>query len=94
MREDETNQEQNRTDRSAATLLNSKNSDDAVVVLQAKDILHGNVLLHGWVNAPDSFITIFLPLYVLGGLLTPHMAILMYAVPAITYVVIVASAQQ
>ena len=92
MRADETNQEQNRTDRSAATLLNKFRRCSRRAA--SKDILHGNVLLHGWVNAPDSFITIFLPLYVLGGLLTPHMAILMYAVPAITYVVIVASAQQ
>lgn len=70
-------------------LINPKNSDDAVVVLQAQDVLHGNLLLHGWVSSPDSFYTICLPLYVLGGLLTSHIASLMYVMPAATYLLLV-----
>jgi len=71
------------------SLINPKNSDDATAVLQAQDILHGNLLLHGWVNPPDSGYTTFIPLYVLGGLFTAHMAVLMYVLPPITYVMIV-----
>lgn len=70
-------------------LINPKNSDDAVVVLQAQDVLHGNILLHGWVSSPDSFYTTFLPLYVLGGLVTSKMATLMYVMPAATYLLLV-----
>jgi hypothetical protein len=70
------------------SLINPKNSDDAAVVLQAQDILQGNILLHGWVSAPDSGFTTFLLLHVLCGLLIRHLATLMYVVPPISYVLL------
>ena len=66
-----------------------KNSDDADFILRAQDILSGNVLLSGWVTAPDSFYTVLLPFYVLGGLLVRNMAVLMAVVPAATYALLV-----
>jgi len=39
------------------------NSDAAGLVLQASDMLHGNVLLHGWWDTDVSFITTELPEY-------------------------------
>jgi hypothetical protein len=39
------------------------NSDGAGMVLQASDVLHGNVLLHGWWAADVSFYTTELPEY-------------------------------
>jgi hypothetical protein len=39
------------------------NSDGAGLVLQASDMLHGNVLLHGWWDTDVSFITTELPEY-------------------------------
>jgi hypothetical protein len=43
----------------------SFNSDGASLVLQAQDMLHGNLLLHGWWTADVSFYTTELPEYVL-----------------------------
>jgi len=40
------------------------NSDAAGLVLQASDMLHGNLLLHGWWDTDVSFITTELPEYV------------------------------
>ena len=39
------------------------NSDGAGLVLQASDMLHGNLLLHGWWDTDVSFITTELPEY-------------------------------
>jgi hypothetical protein len=39
------------------------NSDAAGIVLQASDMLHGNLLLHGWWDTDVSFITTELPEY-------------------------------
>ncbi len=39
------------------------NSDAAGLVLQASDMLHGNVLLHGWWDTDVSFVTTELPEY-------------------------------
>src|SRR5579864_2656813 len=39
------------------------NSDGAGLVLQASDMLHGNVLLRGWWDTDVSFITTELPEY-------------------------------
>jgi hypothetical protein len=61
-----------------------KDSDDAAFVLQAQDILNGNLLLHGWVLPPDSLYTVVLPLYVLGGLVMGRLAALMSIVPPVT----------
>jgi hypothetical protein len=71
------------------SIINPKNSDDASFALQAQDILHGNVLLHGWITGPDVGITTFIPLHVICGMLTPHLADMMYIVPAISYLLLV-----
>ena len=42
-----------------------ENSDQANVLLEASDMLHGNVLLHGWYKADVSFYTTELPQYAL-----------------------------
>jgi hypothetical protein len=39
------------------------NSDAAGIILQASDVLHGNLLLHGWVDTDVSFFTTELPEY-------------------------------
>ncbi len=40
------------------------NSDAAGIILQASDVLHGNLLLHGWVDTDVSFFTTELPEYI------------------------------
>lgn len=45
----------------------SVNSDGAAVTLQAWDMLHGNLLLHGWRLSDVSFYTTELPEYMLVG---------------------------
>src|SRR5271166_1979849 len=65
-----------------------KTSDDAAFVLQAQDIIHGNILLHGWTLSPDSYYTILMPLYVTAGLVT-HLATPMYLVPPFVYAILV-----
>jgi hypothetical protein len=42
-----------------------ENSDESNDLLMAWDMLHGNVLLHGWYLSDVSFITTELPQYVL-----------------------------
>ena len=42
-----------------------ENSDQANVLLEASDMLHGNLLLHGWYKADVSFYTTELPQYAL-----------------------------
>src|SRR5580704_4300224 len=42
-----------------------ENSDQANVLLQASDMLHGNLVLHGWYKADVSFYTTELPQYAL-----------------------------
>ena len=50
--------------------------DAASIALQAKDMLHGNVLLHGWLAGDVTFYTFELPLFaviegVLGAGISP-----------------------
>lgn len=66
-----------------------KTSDDAIAFLQAQDILNGNVLLHGWTQSTVTYYTSIVPLYVLGGMFTAHLAALVYAVPPVIYALFV-----
>src|SRR5271166_1144695 len=66
-----------------------KNSDDASYVLEALDVLHGNLLLHGWTVTVDTFYTTATPLYVLGGLAALDMVLLMHVIPALIYALFV-----
>jgi hypothetical protein len=65
------------------------NSDDAAFVLEARDLLRGNILLHGWTLPLDSFYTLIVPLYALGALFIRHASLLMCVVPAATYALLV-----
>ena len=42
-----------------------ENSDEANILLMASDMLHGNVLLHGWYLSDVSFFTTEMPQYAL-----------------------------
>jgi hypothetical protein len=67
-----------------------ENSDDASFVLEALDMLHGNLLLRGWTIPAHTLYTTTTPLYVLGGLVTPNMVLLMHIIPALIYALFVA----
>ena len=64
-------------------------ADAAAVALQAQDVLHGNVLLHGWWLADVTFYTIELPEYVLVGKLTGINSNLVHVCAALTYTLLV-----
>ncbi len=66
-----------------------ENSDESNDLLMAWDILHGNVLLHGWFLSDVSFITTELPQYaLLVGLLGLHTDTA-HAAAAMTYTLVV-----
>jgi hypothetical protein len=67
-----------------------KNSDGAAFVLMARDILNGNLLLHGWALPPDNYYFTVTPLYVLGALFVRPISLLMYVIPPLTYAMLVA----
>jgi len=62
-----------------------ENSDQANLGLQAWDMLHGNVLLHGWVLSDVSFFTTELPQYVLLELINGLNPGTFHAAAAMTY---------
>ena len=67
-------------------------SDAANNVLQASDLLHGDLLLHGWIVGDATYYTFELPVFVLAeaifgvGSVVPHVA------SAAVYVLVIASA--
>jgi hypothetical protein len=63
----------------------SFNSDGAALVLQAQDILHGNLLLRGWWTADVSFYTTELPEYVLVSLVRGLRPDVVHICGALTY---------
>jgi hypothetical protein len=67
----------------------ARDSDDAAFVLEAQDILRGNLLLHGWNLPPDTFYASITPWYVIGTMVTPDPAELMNLVPSLIYAVLV-----
>src|SRR6202167_993643 len=46
-----------------------RNSDEANIALQGLDLIHGHLLLHGWILSDAAFYTLEIPLYGLTGLL-------------------------
>ena len=67
----------------------TENSDSANILLMSRDMLHGNVLLHGWYLSDVSFYTTELPQYaLLGGLLGLH-ADTAHVAAAMTYTLVV-----
>jgi hypothetical protein len=68
------------------------NSDGASNALQAWDMLHGNVLLHGWQLSDVSFYTTELPEYMLVELVRGLNADVVHVAAALTYTLLVALA--
>jgi len=65
------------------------NSDSASAVLQARDMLHGDWLLHGWWVSDVSFFTTELPQYILLGAVFGFGAGLVHIAAAMTYTLLV-----
>jgi hypothetical protein len=63
-------------------------SDAANNALQASDMLHGNVLLHGWIIGDATYYTFELPLYALVESLFGLHAIVSHIVSALVYVIL------
>jgi hypothetical protein len=64
------------------------NSDGAAVALQAWDVLHGNVLLHGWWLTDVSFYTTEVPQYMLVELVCGLTAHVVHIAAAMTYTLV------
>ena len=63
-------------------------ADAASIALQAPDLLHGNVLLHGWLTGDVSFYTFELPVFALAeAVLGLHLAALRVAMALIDLIV-------
>jgi hypothetical protein len=67
-------------------------SDGAAQALQARDMLAGNWLLHGWTVSDVSFYTTELPEYVLVELVRPLGAGVVHVAAAVTYTLLVLGA--
>jgi hypothetical protein len=65
------------------------NSDAAGLVLQASDMLHGNLLLHGWWDTDVSFITTELPEYMGVTAVAGIRPEVVHACAALTYTLLV-----
>jgi hypothetical protein len=65
------------------------NSDGAAQALQAWDVLHGNLLLHGWTVSDVSFYTTELPEYVLVDFCRGLIPDVVHVAAAITYTLVV-----
>jgi len=66
--------------------------DTASPVLQAQDMLQGNLLLHDWALPPDTFWTSNIPFYLIGIVIKGSTPSLMINMPALFYsLVIIAS---
>ncbi|HKT04787.1 MAG TPA: hypothetical protein VJT31_35180 [Rugosimonospora sp.] len=68
------------------------NSDGASNALQAWDMLHGNLLLHGWTLSDVSFYTTELPQYALVELVYGLRADVIHVAAAMTYTLLVLAA--
>jgi hypothetical protein len=68
------------------------NSDGANNALQGWDILHGNVLLHGWIIGDATYYTLELPLYAVTEALFGLHILTCHVVSALTYLIVVACA--
>jgi hypothetical protein len=69
---------------------NPANSDGANNALQAWDMLHGQVLLHGWVIGDASIYTFELPLYAIVEFSFGLTSLVFYLVAALVYVIVAA----
>jgi len=67
-------------------------SDGANNALQGWDMLHGNVLLHGWIIGDATYYTLELPLYAVTEALFGLHMLTLHMVSALTYLIVVACA--
>jgi hypothetical protein len=67
-------------------------ADGANPALQAWDMLHGQVLLHGWIIADANYYTLELPLYALGEVTFGLQDLAGHVGSALTYLVVAAGA--
>ncbi len=67
-------------------------ADGANPALQAGDMLHGQVLLHGWIIADANYYTLELPLYVLGEAAFGVQDLAGHVGSALTYLIVAACA--
>jgi hypothetical protein len=70
----------------------SVSSDGASIILQGSDMLHGNLLLHGWFTSDVSFYSTELVQYMLLQTVLPMSPGLVYVAGAMTYTILVALA--
>jgi hypothetical protein len=68
------------------------NADGENNALQGWDMLHGNLLLHGWILGDVTFYTFELPLYAIADIFTGLHSVTVHWVSALTYLIVVASA--
>ena len=68
------------------------NSDHSSILLEADDVVRGNLLLHGWTLTAVTFYTTDLPFYVLAVKLRGFAPSLLRDVPALIYALTVAAA--
>lgn len=64
------------------------NSDGANNALQGWDILHGHVLLHGWILGDATYYTLELPLYAITEALLGLSSLTSHVVSALTYLIV------
>ena len=69
-----------------------ENADGTNNALQGWDMLHGNLLLHGWILGDVTFYTFELPLYAIADIFTGLHSVTIHLVSALTYLIVVASA--
>jgi len=67
-------------------------SDGANNALQGWDILHGHLLLHGWIIGDATYVTFELPLYAITEALLGLGALTCHVVSAVTYLIVAACA--
>jgi hypothetical protein len=70
----------------------TQNSDGANNALQAWDMLHGNLLLHGWILGDVTFYTLELPVLMLTELFFGLSVLSSYIASSVVYLIVVACA--
>jgi hypothetical protein len=72
------------------SLASPVNSDGANIAFQAWDLLHGHLLLHGWVTADASYYTFELPQFAVAEVLFGLTVLTCHIVSALTYAIVAA----
>lgn len=72
------------------SISSSMTSDGASIALQGWDMLHGHLLLHGWITADATYNTFELPLYAITEFFFGIHAVVTHIVAALAYVIVAA----